>query len=700
MAGAKNDVLKVVGRVGVTRKTRASQRKASSQANTLLSWATSGSSSRSSTEKDGCTSQAAHTETVVPVLKDELLEPHGQPPVWAEDRVVLGDALPWFHSVQGGCYYLDNICRGVLIDEDCGDRSYIGDEVVITRVGGSCKKTKEGKLVMTKDHDPNGPILRSLLNSMRFEIPVGLILGGKNTDCRTKVPYNFNVLDFFRITDIWFEQVGKFKGAQMRFEKIKLAAKSWWSPKGSPDPLPLEQRESVTPAKNPVCSSCSNGTTQVFAEGWMCLNPLCTEFWKMEGSLPPSELTFAPEFLTKRSKPKNVVLPPCSLIPDLLSTFSNDQTDVTGTRMAWKGIICPQCRACIARVHWRRWECSTSGCGFQYSPPMNHVSLRSVLPDLEMSPSGHRLPTIPKDISTMPTVQYMKNYRKDTFLLPGAGIVTHFAANRTVNSRPGGPDDLFNQMQQEDLGLRRYPISPCVVTGTLTSHFAVNYGMPYKYIVSVDSRPFNTAPPVITSALERLKWATKHTVNAEDFQTPNELLALGYFEDMSIGYHDDGESSLGPTIATISLGGPATMLIRMKDEYYNGFRKRDNKDKVYLQHDPVLPGCANEEARAEFARKFNSKEITSEEYLAARQALPTSRREAPPLCTMALHHGDLAVMHGPDLQKYYEHSVIPSSRLRFALTARYVMPDQVPESEHWKGDYDPIPEFEYDGDES
>lgn len=248
----------------------------------------------------------------------------------------------------------------------------------------------------------------------------------------------------------------------MRFEKISLATKSWWSPKGSLDPVPLEQRESVTPAPDPICLSCSIGTAQVFAQGWMCLNPQCAEFWKMEGSLPPSQLTFAPEFLTKRSRPKNVVLPPCSLVPDLLSTFSNDQTDVTGTRMAWKGIVCPQCRACIARIHWRRWECSTAGCGFQYSPPMNHVSLRSVLPDLEMSPSGHRLPTVPKDISSMPMIQYMKNYRKDTFVLPGAGIVTHFAANRTVNSRPGGPDDLFSLMQREDLGLRRYPISPCV----------------------------------------------------------------------------------------------------------------------------------------------------------------------------------------------------------------------------------------------
>ncbi|KAM5456260.1 hypothetical protein MaudCBS49596_001281 [Microsporum audouinii] len=699
MAGDKNSVLKVTGRVGIARRTRATKKtKNPSQANTLLSWAKSGSSSRSSAETDGSEAHAGQAEIVIPVREDKLREPHGEPPAWAEDRVVLADALPWFHSVQGGCYYLDNICRGVLIDGDCGDRSHIDDEVVITRVGGSCKKTKEGKLVMTKDHDPNGPILRSLVNSMRFEIPVGLILGGKNTDCRVKVPYNYNVLGFFRITDIWFEQVGKFKGAQLRFEKLDLTTKSWWSPKGSADPLPLKERESVTPAQDPVCISCSKGAAQVFAEGWMCLNPLCTEFWKMNRSMPAPQLTFAQEFLTKRSKPSNSVQPPCSLVPDLLSTFSNDHTDVTGTRMAWKGIVCPECRACIARIHWRWWECSTPGCTFRYSPPMNHVSLRSVLPDLEMGASGHRLPTIPKDTSSIPTIQYMKNYRKDTFVLPGAGVVTHFAANRTINSRPRGPDDLFNKLQVEDLGLRRYPISPCIVAGTLTSHFAVNYGMPYKYIVSVDSRPFNTAPQVIISALERLKWATKQTVKEEEFQTPNELLALGYFEDMSIGYHDDGESSLGPTIATLSLGAPATMLVRMKDEYYNGFRKRD-KEKIYLQHDPVLPGCANEEARAELARKFHASEITAEEYLTARQALPTSRREAPPLCTMALNHGDLAVMHGPDLQKYYEHSVIPSGRLRFALTARYVMPDEVPVSEHWKGEYDPIPGSEYDGDE-
>lgn len=61
--------------------------------------------------------------------------------------------------------------------------------------------------------------------------------------------------------------------------------------------------------------------------------------------------------------------------------------------------------------------------------------------------------------------------------------------------------------------------------------------MPYKYVVSVDSKGFNEAPPVIMKALGRLTWATKQAVCAagDEFVPPNELLILAYFQDMSIG---------------------------------------------------------------------------------------------------------------------------------------------------------------------
>lgn len=60
--------------------------------------------------------------------------------------------------------------------------------------------------------------------------------------------------------------------------------------------------------------------------------------------------------------------------------------------------------------------------------------------------------------------------------------------------------------------------------------------MPYKYVVSVDSKAFNEAPDEILRALGRLSWATQKAVDATaHFHPPNELLALGYFEDMKIG---------------------------------------------------------------------------------------------------------------------------------------------------------------------
>lgn len=58
-------------------------------------------------------------------------------------------------------------------------------------------------------------------------------------------------------------------------------------------------------------------------------------------------------------------------------------------------------------------------------------------------------------------------------------------------------------------------------------------GMPYKYIVSVNSKPFEGAPDVIMNGLNRLTWAGKHAVG-KDYQGANELLALGYFEKQQI----------------------------------------------------------------------------------------------------------------------------------------------------------------------
>lgn len=365
--------------------------------------------------------------------------------------------------------------------------------------GGGSEKGKDGELVLKEDIEDSNRAYEALTNSMREEIPIGFVIGNRNDICATRVPHRYNVLDFFRITDIWYDRRDGKTGARVRFEKVDLATKSWWAPSDMSDPLPLDQREPVL-CEQQVCRTCSEASPRVYDEGWMCLRKSCKSFWSIDGSRPPTRLAYAPEFLAKRSRQTRPIRSPFSLVPDLLSTFSKEDLDVGSCRVAWKGIVCTQCKCCISRKLWRGWSCETEGCGFEFFPQVNPVSLRSVLPEVELGVAGHRLPFTPKS-GGLPEIEYLRNYRKDTFRFPGS-LVTHFVANTTVNRRFDGPDDLFRKLQQEDLGLKRHRLGSSVgklisqfmdhpgrifdrklanlvptqiVAGTLTSHFAVNY---------------------------------------------------------------------------------------------------------------------------------------------------------------------------------------------------------------------------------
>lgn len=97
-----------------------------------------------------------------------------------------------------------------------------------------------------------------------------------------------------------------------------------------------------------------------------------------------------------------------------------------------------------------------TGCTFEKMLTVQPVSLRSVIDDFGLGPlkrayhfdGRFAIPDI-DDKTLFP-------YRKLTYRIPGVGSITHFVANRIINSRPDGPNDLFRQLQVADLGLRRY----------------------------------------------------------------------------------------------------------------------------------------------------------------------------------------------------------------------------------------------------
>ncbi|KAI9676062.1 MAG: hypothetical protein M1817_000805 [Caeruleum heppii] len=302
--------------------------------------------------------------------------------------------------------------------------------------------------------------------------------------------------------------------------------------------------------------------------------------------------------------------------------------------------------------------------------------------------TGHAIPQNEFQKPITETIRLTANYRIHTYHLPECGTVTHFLANSVINSAPGGPDEMFLAMQREKIGLKRFPLKLSLLTGhNLTQHFAVNYGMPYKYVVEVASKPFSEAPNVLVQALHRIIWAGEKSVNDGSFDDAkfNEMLTVGYFEGQKMDYHDDGEADLGPTIATLSLGCPASMTLRMKYAPHFGVSKQGNP-----YNDPPLPGCADYENRRRHhslsAGRPSSPDNRRGGLLPTDPNLHTPRKGNPPvLLSLQLNHGDMVCMHGAGIQKYYEHAVTPAGKLRFSLTCRHIRPSAVPTDEHSKG---------------
>lgn len=93
------------------------------------------------------------------------------------------------------------------------------------------------------------------------------------------------------------------------------------------------------------------------------------------------------------------------------------------------------------------------------------------------------------------------------------------------------------------------------------------------------------------------------------------------------------------------------MYLRMKATHYWGI----SKSRVYDPLAPVLPGCYKERERRALNAKFGT--ISDAAFEAEKNAIfdsCTRRAATPVLLTVYLHHGDVVIMHGAEMQKYYE----------------------------------------------
>ena len=631
--------------------------------------------------------------------------PAGAPEVWAEGRQELCETLHYYRAYQSACYSTGGFARGFMFDKVAHPRDYTDSSVVLSRAGGGQTKDKDtGEMSAGKDQVED-TVAQSLRNCKSHFNPVVILAGADNPHMPSHPPHQYCVLDYFKPTHIWTEKQGQCKIVRYRFEKMNEKKQSWWRPKDSTE---LVELGSLAPPIEQTCPSCAIMSVQIYLDSWMCLQPSCNAFWKINGHgglQEPEEksLIYDPRFLKQKTPWPNEDHD-YPLVSNNAELSSSSILGEDSSEAFWLGVVCPDCGRCNSRLSWMGWECANPTCTYKKDPP------HTIIPGLSLREPVWPVTnsyTLSRDVQSPLIdvhVSFSHGYRINRYRIPGIdGFITHMIANRTVVEEPGGPDDMFEELQRSDIGLRRCPMPNAQLKGSnYCRQFLVNYGMPYKFIAATSSRPFDGAARPITATRSRLNWAAKLLLAQESSQDSasgwskerefNEVLALGYFESQKINYHDDGEHGLGPTIATLSLGAPGKMRVRMKARHYHGVSAAGVYDDA-----PPLPGCQHYAARkARHADLAALKTKDAQAYQTARKKLPQelklkSRGNAKEVLTMQLGHGDVVVMHGAQLQRYYEHAVDHAGKLRFALTCRYIDPASLGEADR--------PEYEVGGDE-
>lgn len=281
-------------------------------------------------------------------------------------------------------------------------------------------------------------------------------------------------MDFFIITDMWHEKVGKFAAVNVKLQKLDLTKKSWWAEKGSPDP-PLE-RDFGSPPPMTTCDTCGVYTMRIYTKGLMCVSRKCSQFGKIDGAEveDPMALEYDDNFLSCRLQwnlSEFLQRAEFPLIPPVPNITPENQRQLQYGIDATKGMVCPLCSKCVPRVYFLGWKCdidhivgrpvpdNEKGCPWElmFKPSPIEIGSRP-REEVETFHKGHKfsvrwqLPVDEDKTNLLP-------YHKYVFELPGGGTVTHFASNAVINTRDHGPDYLFHSLQASDLGLRRHRLS-------------------------------------------------------------------------------------------------------------------------------------------------------------------------------------------------------------------------------------------------
>ncbi|QDS71316.1 hypothetical protein FKW77_001848 [Venturia effusa] len=657
-------------------------------------------------------------------LSTQKPPPAGKPLVYADGKLARADlceSLPYFRAFKSAEHKGDGFSIGFLFDGGSDGRDIVSTNVVIAHGGGGLKvvdkKSREPVVAntsaksaqrtrnttrkntqradtdadaarvespqsrdttkaldsevarQTKSDDQDrkmartqsqeeGNQQRNLANNMKMSLPIAIIVGDKHPNVQFKIPHRSDDLGVYRY----------------RFERLSSASPCWWKPRDVEEPVELGD---LGAPERQTCESCEKSCEKVYLNGWMCTQAGCKSWWTLaDGSRPEeSDLLYDPAWLMKKTD-FPPLSPPFKTRPDPWILKHDTAADAGFVWQATRGIVCQKCGRCGVRKEWSRWVCGNSACGEVYQMPKCYMEPRHLIDyynpvdyglfshfdDKYLDPGCHLEDT------------HDGNWRNLLYTIPGIDCeecwILHMAANQRILEEKGGPNDMFSELQRKDIGLMRRSIGG----DGITNQFTKNFGMPYKFVADVASESFDNAPKAVHDARARMNWAVRQILGEDNHADFNECMVLGYFEDNTMKYHDDGEKGLGPTIATLSLGGTARMTIRMKKKHYQGVMSGK-----FIDRKP-FPGCLKEKER--LAAWTELEKLGPAERAQRMKTLPKELglggiKNASVLLDMKVNHGDIVIMHGRLLQEIYEHQVKPLGKLRFALTCRNIELDSL-----------------------
>ena len=341
--------------------------------------------------------------------------------------------------------------------------------LLIDHSGGGKEIDENGKRIQ-KSNQEKTEIAVAFERTRDFKVPVAVIagkypffdvgvyrltgLGQGNHLSPSALPHYYNVLDWFHVTDVWYDSNNGIGLWMARLEKINLKERSWWSAKTAQLPQSSFQQPK---APTQTCACCKKPSKEIYKEGWACLDRECAQFFKFGPLINSSKLHYNHAFLNERTEFKGVL--PGPLVPPPPTDESQLSRDEFGIETEFRqGIVCPWCGCCTRRIEWRQWSCENDSCDYVYRLKQRVVPITEAISQGMDSTAPARPELVRGNIRT----RYLTlgRYTVHEYIIPDeigepVGTVRQFKAIPLTNQQPDGPDDLFHQMQENDFGLKR-----------------------------------------------------------------------------------------------------------------------------------------------------------------------------------------------------------------------------------------------------